>query len=61
MCTQILLDKESISEPIHVQFQGINYKDCMENSNAGNKSIKKEEAGPNYFLMGGPYKNYATR
>lgn len=59
MCTQIMLDKKTIPESIDEQFKGINYKDCIATSKTVKEILTKEKTGPNYFLVGGPYQNYA--
>lgn len=59
MCTQILLDKETLAKTIDEEFEGINFKDCVIKQEAPKIILNKEKMGPNYFLVGGPYQNYA--
>ena len=59
MSIQVLLDREIPEELINKLFEGIMFEDLVKSNNQFNNLINEEESGSNYFLVGGPYKNYA--
>lgn len=59
MCAQTLLDKKRLAQTIYAKLHGINCKDCFVEQEPSKRTINKEKMGPNYFLVGGPWPNYA--
>lgn len=54
----IKMDKSMIPEIIDQQCKWDDGSDFIYTSEPVKKVLTKEKAGPNYFLVGGPYKNY---
>lgn len=54
-----LLDKKRLAQTISAKLDGINCKDGFVEQQSSKRTINKEKMGPNYFLVGGPWPNYA--
>jgi hypothetical protein len=59
--TILLLDKKEISSLDQIILDEASFKSSLEKFESLRNNDDKENAGPNYFLMGGPYPNYAHK